>query len=150
MLPSSYLMFFQLHSYNFSYLLIYCLLAYPNLLSLKSQVSFLTFIFILCDGGASHLGWCLLSSPSCSRLSLDPLIIKNIPLFLLPGACNVGDPSSIPGSGRSGEGNGNPLQSSCLENPMGGGAWWATVQRVGQDWAISRLSSWFHHYVFFF
>ena len=38
-------------------------------------------------------------------------------------ACNAGDPGSIPGSGRSpGEGNGNPLQHSCLENPMGGGA----------------------------
>ena len=37
---------------------------------------------------------------------------------------NVGDPGSIPGSGRSpGEGNGNPLQYSCLENPMDGGAW---------------------------
>ena len=43
-------------------------------------------------------------------------------------ACNAGDLSSIPGSGRSaGEGNGNPLQCSCLENPMDGGAWWATV-----------------------
>ena len=39
-------------------------------------------------------------------------------------AYNEGDPSSIPGSGRSpGEGNGNPLQFSCLENPMDGGAW---------------------------
>ena len=38
-------------------------------------------------------------------------------------ACNVGDPGSIPGSGRSpGEGNGNPLQHSCLENPTDGGA----------------------------
>ena len=38
-------------------------------------------------------------------------------------ACNVGDPGLIPGSGRSpGEGNGNPLQHSCLENPMDGGA----------------------------
>ena len=46
-------------------------------------------------------------------------------------ACNMGDLGSIPGSGRSpGEGNGNPLQYSCLENPMDGGAWWATVQRV--------------------
>ena len=52
-------------------------------------------------------------------------------------ACNVGDLGSIPGSGRSpGEGNGNPLQYSCLENPMDGGAWWAIVhglQRVGHD-----------------
>ena len=38
-------------------------------------------------------------------------------------AYNVGDPGSIPGSGRSGEGNGNPLQYSCLENPMDRGAW---------------------------
>ena len=39
-------------------------------------------------------------------------------------ACNAGDLGSIPGSGRSpGEGNGNPLQYSCLENPMDGGAW---------------------------
>ena len=38
-------------------------------------------------------------------------------------ACNAGDLGSIPGSGRSpGEGNGNPLQYSCLENPMDGGA----------------------------
>ena len=39
-------------------------------------------------------------------------------------ACNAGDPGSIPGLGRSpGEGNGNPLQYSCLENPMDGEAW---------------------------
>ena len=45
--------------------------------------------------------------------------------------CNAGDPGSIPGSGRSaGEGNGNPLQYSCLENPMERGAWWATVHGV--------------------
>ena len=42
---------------------------------------------------------------------------------------NAGDPGSIPGSGRfPGEGNGNPLQYSCLENPMDGGAWYATVR----------------------
>ena len=39
-------------------------------------------------------------------------------------AYHAGDSASIPGSGRSpGEGNGNPLQSSCLENPMDGGTW---------------------------
>ena len=43
-------------------------------------------------------------------------------------ACNVGDPGLIPGSGRSpGEGNGNPLQYSCLGNAMDREAWWATV-----------------------
>ena len=41
-------------------------------------------------------------------------------------ACSAGDPGSIPGSGRSpGEGSGNQLQHSCLENPMDGGAWQA-------------------------
>ena len=52
---------------------------------------------------------------------------------LKPSACNVGDLGSIPGSGRSpGEGNGNPLQYSVLENPMGIGAWWATVNGVAK------------------
>ena len=46
-------------------------------------------------------------------------------------ACSVGDPGSIPGLGRSpGEGNGNILQYSCLENSMDGGAWQATVHGV--------------------
>jgi len=49
-------------------------------------------------------------------------------------ACNEGDPSSIPGLRRSpGEGNGYPLQYSCLENPMDRGAWWATVHRVAKS-----------------
>ena len=46
-------------------------------------------------------------------------------------ACNAGDPVLIPWSGRSlGEGNGNPLQYSCLENVMDRGAWLAIVYRV--------------------
>ena len=54
-------------------------------------------------------------------------------------AYNAGDPGSIPGSGRSpGEGNGNALQSSCLENPMDGGAWWAAVHGVAKS--QTRLS----------
>ena len=55
-------------------------------------------------------------------------------------AWNVGDLGSIPGWGRfPGEGNGNPLQYSCLENPMDGGAWWATVHRVARS--QKRLSN---------
>ena len=47
---------------------------------------------------------------------------------------NAGDTSSIPGSGRSlGEGNGNPLQYSCLGNSMDRGAWRATVHRVTKE-----------------
>ena len=54
-------------------------------------------------------------------------------------ACNVGDLGSIPGLGKSpGEGNGNPFQYSCLENPMDGGAWWATVHVVANS--RTRLS----------
>ena len=50
-------------------------------------------------------------------------------------ACNAGDPGSIPGSGRSpGEENGNPLQYSCLGNPMDRGTWWATVHGVTTSW----------------
>ena len=54
-------------------------------------------------------------------------------------ACNAGDLGSIPVSERyRGEGNGNPLQYSCLENPMDGGAWWAIVHGVAKSW--TRLS----------
>ena len=49
-------------------------------------------------------------------------------------AYNVGDLDSIPGYGRSpGEGNGNPLQYSCMENPMDGGAWYCTVHEVTKN-----------------
>ena len=42
----------------------------------------------------------------------------------------------------TGEGNGNPLQRSCLENPRDGGAWWAAVYGVAQNWTrLQRLSS---------
>ena len=55
-------------------------------------------------------------------------------------AYNVGDLGSILGSGRSpGAGNGTPLQYSCLENPMDGGALWATVHGVAES--RTRLSS---------
>ena len=48
--------------------------------------------------------------------------------------CDAGDPASIPGSGRSpGEGDGNPVQYSCLGNPMDRGAWQATVDGVAKS-----------------
>ena len=57
-------------------------------------------------------------------------MIKNLPA----NAGDVRETDSIPGMGRSpGEGNGNPLQYSSLENPMDRGAWQATVQRVEQS-----------------
>ena len=63
-------------------------------------------------------------------------------------ACNAEDPGSIPGSWRSpGEGNGNPLQYSCLENSMGRGAWQAAVHRVAKvrhDWVTNTCHRHFH------
>ena len=57
-------------------------------------------------------------------------VVKNPPANL----GDTGDVGSIPGSGRfPGEGNSNPLQYSCLENPMDRETWWATVPRVGHD-----------------
>ena len=67
-----------------------------------------------------------------ARASLVAQLVKE-------SACNVGVLGSIPGLGRShGEGDGNPLQYSCLENPRDRGAWQATVHgvtRVGHDLA---------------
>ena len=58
-------------------------------------------------------------------------------------SCNAGNPGSIPGSGRSpGEGNGNPLQYSCLENSINRGAWQATVHGVTMNW------TWLNDYLF--
>ena len=57
-------------------------------------------------------------------------MLKNLPA----NAGNVRDAGSIPGLGRSpGAGNGNPLQCSCVENPMDRGAWQATVHRVSKS-----------------
>ena len=70
--------------------------------------------------------------PTCLHVESFPggSVVKNMP-------ASTGDVGSIPGSGRSpGEAKGNPLQYSCLGNPMDRGAWWATVrglQRVGHD-----------------
>ena len=57
----------------------------------------------------------------------DGSVVKNLP-------ANARDAGSIPGSGRTpGEGNGNPLQYSCLGNPMDRGAWWATENAVTKE-----------------
>ena len=71
------------------------------------------------------------------RIGLVAQTVKNL----------AGDLGSIPGSGRSpGEGNGNPLQYSCLENSTDRGAWWATVHGVTKS--EIGLSSYYFHFDF--
>ena len=67
------------------------------------------------------------------------LVVKNPPV----NAGEIRDPDSIPGSERSpGRGHSNPLQYSCLGNPMDRGAWWSTVHRVAQSQTpLKRLIS---------
>ena len=78
--------------------------------------------------------------PLCYTVTSHQLSVLHMIVYIwgFPGgsevktsACNAGDLGSIPGLGKSpGEGNGNPLQYSCLKNPMYGGAFWATVHGV--------------------
>ena len=84
-----------------------------------------------------------LSAPKFINITAYSLAVKTTsncnasPLVAQPvkNVCNAGDSSSIPGSERSpGEGNGNPLHYSCLENPMDRGAWWAIVHGVVKSW----------------
>ena len=65
-------------------------------------------------------------------------MVKNVPV----NERDAGDVGLIPGSGRSsGGGNGNPLQYSCLKNPIDRGAWWATVHEVTESDTTGLLSS---------
>ena len=59
------------------------------------------------------------------------LAVKNLPA----NAGGIRDMGTVPGSGRfPGEGHGNPLQYSCVENPLARGAWWATVHGGRKNW----------------
>ena len=86
------------------------------------------------------LKW-LSSSRYPSKMSAHPivwasqvaLVVKNLP----SSAGDIIDAGLIPGSGRSpGGGHGNPLQYSCLGNPMDRGLWWATIQGVTESWCF--------------
>ena len=80
---------------------------------------------------------CLISLSKNS--SQEVLVVKNS----LADSGVVRDVDLIPGSGRCpGGGSGNPLQNSCLENPMDRGAWWTAVHGVTKSW--TRLNGWAH------
>ena len=72
------------------------------------------------------------------------LVVKNLhPLQ------ETGDVGSIPGLGRSpGEGHGNPLQYSCLENHLDREAWWTTVHRIANSWTqLKQRGTYFLYYL---
>ena len=76
---------------------------------------------------------CFILDDGNQGVSQVVVVVKNPPAIL----GDIRDVGLIPGSGGSpGEGHGNPLQYSCLENPMDRGAWWATVHRIikSQTW----------------
>ena len=102
--------------------------------SLKSPVGARTLVLVLW-GLLSLLSWSQQQSfnTTCrfDRGFPGSSVVKNMPT-------NVGDTGSVPGWGRSPEGgNGNPLQYSCLENPMDRGAWQATVHGVAKSQTLS-------------
>ena len=71
--------------------------------------------------------------------SLAVQLVKNLPT-VQESACKAGDLGSIPGLGRNpGEGNGNPVQYSCLGSPMDSGAWWAVVHGIAKTQTRLRM-----------
>ena len=103
--------------------------------------------------------WLRISENGARNLSIkilypsDSEIVETVWKLLLPlvaqtvkaSAYNAGDLGSVPGSGRSpGKGNGNPLQYSCLENPMDGGAWWTAIH------GITKSRTWLSDFTFTF
>ena len=104
-----------------------------TLLSSCKSVSITIFIAILCKLHTSS------RPPPPTNTSVYVIVPGIFPggSEVKASACYAGDLGLIPGSGRSpGKGNGNPLQDSCLENPMDGGAWWATVHGVTKSWTL--------------
>ena len=99
----------------------------------------LLFLHILTEFGGVSL-WILANLIDVKWYLIVLICISLMTYEVLPvgshskeSACNTGDLSSIPGLGRSpGEGHGNPLQYSCLENSMDRGAWWTRVHGVAK------------------
>jgi len=108
---------------------------------------FLLFLILL-DGFFHHFMEAKTEAQIICRVLYRIILGSGLPRWLSSkeSACNAedtGNMGSIPGSGRSpGGGHGNPLQYSCLENPMDRGVWWAIVHRVTKNWTrLKRLST---------
>ena len=119
----------QTHNSPFSFLSVVCSLPFPK-----------------CPSSIIHLAYSYSSFELCSNVAAFTNSAK--PSFSggsdgKESACHAGDLSLIPGLGRSpGEGNGHPLQYSCLENSINRGAWWGTVHWVAKSQTrLKRLSS---------
>ena len=116
------LYFLLINIYEHIYIILHFFISMANLLSLNEESLY-----------PNNRDCNVLSFPCSSG-------VKNPP-------ANAGDVGSIPGSGRfPGEGNGNPLQYSCLENSMDRGAWWTTVHAVAksQTWLSTHtVTQWY-------
>ena len=103
----------------------------------KSRTQLSNFTYLL----THSLTTCWFMNFGASQVAL---VVKNPPV----NAGDIRDIGSIPESGRSpGEGHGNPLQYSCLENPMDRGAWWATVHWVAKSRTWLKQLSMHTHYL---
>ena len=126
---------------------------------MNQEFKFLTPLLILSSSFSpmlAHMSWTLVSP----WYYIQFLFVKNHDgSGGKESACNVGDLASIPGSGRSpGEGNGNPLQYSFLENPMDRGTWramtlwtWRSMdsQGVGHDWVTNTFTFVLYKYILY-
>ena len=113
-----------------------CRLSCPTVCRLDLSFPTRNQILVLCIGK-----WILKHWTIEEILTIKLFLIKGFPggSEVKASAFNTGDLGSIPGLGRSPrDGNGNPLQYSCLDNPMDRGAWWATVHGVAKS--RTRLS----------
>ena len=135
MLTEDVLLSLLINTLHFQYvaqfIVYFCCIDWVRNFILVSTTAFLQNRFTYCQ--SLPTSWLCLSI----RASQVALVVKNPPV----SAGDARDMGSIPESGRSpGEGNGNPLQYSCLEDPMDRGAWWATVLGVAKRHTTEQLS----------
>ena len=123
----------------FMYLRVICVSFFVSSLLVSFFFCFVFFFFLL--GFVTLLinfrcsFWNRLTDKGASRVVL---VVKNLPA----NAGDMGDAGLIPGWGSSpGGGHGNPLQYSCLENPMDRGAWQAAVHRAAKSWTLLKQLS---------